>query len=292
MPSTRLVMCAFEGTTVSNHALQASKWLAESLGAPLVAVHVFDPMGIPTRPRHEMLAAGIEDRDLERAARLRAQRLLEDAVKGSAPGGLDTELLEGRPAAELFQRATETQARLLVAGTAGYAGLDRLLIGSVASELAARAPCPLIAVTRGTVLAERGPVIAGYDGSEDSLRAARHAAALAAGLQRSLVLLHVANGDERVDITPELADELAGAALRELREDPARPPLDLQVTVAVEEGDPVEVLAQVARERSAALIVTGTRGRGALRSALLGSVSAGLVHAAGRPVAVIPATAG
>jgi nucleotide-binding universal stress UspA family protein len=32
------------------------------------------------------------------------------------------------------------------------------------------------------------------------------------------------------------------------------------VTVAIEERDAVEVLSQVARERSAALIVTGTRG--------------------------------
>lgn len=73
----------------------------------------------------------------------------------------------------------------------------------------------LIAVTRGAVLAERGPVIAGYDGSEHSLQAARHGVALAAGLRRGLVLLHVADGDKRVDITPGLADELAGDDLSE-----------------------------------------------------------------------------
>ena len=105
------------------------------------------------------------------------------------------------------------------------------------------------------------------------------------------MILHVADGDERVDISPELADELAGAAVRGLGEEPARPPLDLKVTLAVEEGDPVELLAQVARERSAVLLVTGSRGRGALRSTLLGSVSTGLIRAAGRPVAVIPPTA-
>jgi nucleotide-binding universal stress UspA family protein len=38
--------------------------------------------------------------------------------------------------------------------------------------------------------------------------------------------------------------------------------------------------------------VIGTRGRNALSSALLGSVSGGLVGAAGRPVALVPASAG
>jgi nucleotide-binding universal stress UspA family protein len=62
--------------------------------------------------------------------------------------------------------------------------------------------------------------------------------------------------------------------------------------MAVEDGDPAQTLAAVAREQSAALLVTGTRGRNPLSSALLGSVSDGLVRAAGRPVALVPASAG
>jgi nucleotide-binding universal stress UspA family protein len=91
---------------------------------------------------------------------------------------------------------------------------------------------------------------------------------------------------------PGLARELHAAAVRGLAEDPDRPPLDLKVRLAVEEGDPVQVLAAVARGRAAALIVAGTRGRNALSAALLGSVSAGLARTAGRPVALVPASAG
>ena len=54
----------------------------------------------------------------------------------------------------------------------------------------------------------------------------------------------------------------------------------------------VQVLAALGREEAAALLVTGTRGRNALSSALLGSVSVGLVSAAGRPVVLVPASAG
>jgi nucleotide-binding universal stress UspA family protein len=57
-----------------------------------------------------------------------------------------------------------------------------------------------------------------------------------------------------------------------------------------ETGDRPTSLVRVARERAAALIFTGTRGRNALSSALLGSVSAGVVAVADRPVAFVPAS--
>ena len=176
-------------------------------------------------------------------------------------------------------------------GTAARGGLERLLVGSVSGALAAAAPCPLVAVPRGAALDEPGPVVVGYDGSADSLRAARHAAALAARLRRELVLLHVA-GDGGVRPDEELARDLHAAGVGGLGDDPGRPALELSVRLAVEDGDPVQVLAAVGREEAAALLVTGTRGRNALSSALLGSVSVGLVSAAGRPVALVPASAG
>jgi nucleotide-binding universal stress UspA family protein len=161
----------------------------------------------------------------------------------------------------------------------------------VSGSLAAAAPCPLVVVPRGAALEEPGPIVVGYDGSDHSLRAARHAAGLAARLGRELVLVHV-TGDEGVEPDEELARELYAAGVGGLGDDPDRPERDLEVRLEVEEGDPAQVLAAVGREQAAALLVTGTRGRNALSSALLGSVSVGLVGAAGRPVALVPASAG
>ena len=47
-------------------------------------------------------------------------------------------------------------------------------------------------------------------------------------------------------------------------------------------------VAAAARAHDASVIATGTRGMGAARSALLGSVSSGLVRNAERPVLVVP----
>jgi nucleotide-binding universal stress UspA family protein len=292
VPSALPIICAFDDSDESRHALRAATWLAHGLGAPLVLTHVLDLLSIPTLPSDELLRLSITDQDLEEQARGAAHRLLATGAQTATDVELTTELLEGHPAPEIARLASERRAALLVAGTAARKGLDRFLVGSVASELAAGAPCPLVAVPRGAALEDPGPVLAGYDGSEHSLRAARHAAALAARLGRELVLLHVAGRDEGVRPDAELARELHGAGVRGLGEDPDRPPLDLKVSLAVEEGDPVKALAGAARERAAALIVTGTRGRNALSKALLGSVSVGLVRDAGRPVVLVPSRAG
>jgi nucleotide-binding universal stress UspA family protein len=275
----RPVMCAIEDGEMSRHAVRGAEWLARALDAELVLAHAFDPLGIPALPRQEMLARGITDDDVESVARRAGQLLLRDAAATVSGVEVATELVEGQVVPELLRLADARWASLIVAGTAARAGLERMLVGSVSGALAAAAPCPLVAVPRGAALDEPGPVVAGYDGSDHSRRAARHAAALASRLGRELVLVH-ATGDEGVEADEQLARELYAAGD------------DVKVRLEVHEGDPVQLLSAIAREQAAALLVIGTRGRNALSSALLGSVSGGLVGAAGRPVALVPASAG
>jgi nucleotide-binding universal stress UspA family protein len=53
-------------------------------------------------------------------------------------------------------------------------------------------------------------------------------------------------------------------------------------------GDPAERLAEIADDVDAELIVVGSRGRGAFKSAFLGSVSNSLVGIARCPVLIVP----
>ena len=47
-------------------------------------------------------------------------------------------------------------------------------------------------------------------------------------------------------------------------------------------------MVDIADQEGAAVIVLGSRGRSGLKAALLGSVSYGVVHNAGRPVLTVP----
>ena len=283
MDADRPVICAFEDTATGKHALRASAWLAHALETPLLVAHVFDPMGVAALPTREMIEHSITDDDLERTARERAHRELEHAAERVDGVQVESELLEGQPVPALLELASRRGARLLVTGTRARMGLDWVLMGSVTADLAARAPCPVVTVPRAAALEEPGPVLAGYDGSEHGLRAARHAAALAAQLKRDLVVVHVAKrGDEVVQTDRELAGELYVAASEgSLRG-------DLAVTVVDETGDPADLLVRVARERAAVMIFTGIRGRNALSSSLFGSVSAQVVAVADRPIGLVP----
>ena len=64
----------------------------------------------------------------------------------------------------------------------------------------------------------------------------------------------------------------------------AHPNLDISVDIGV--GQAVDVISD--RTASAGLTVVGSRGHGAVRSALLGSVSRGVLNSAQGPVMIVP----
>jgi nucleotide-binding universal stress UspA family protein len=70
-----------------------------------------------------------------------------DRVRTMADGvHLETVILEGKPAAEIVRFATENGIDLIVIGTQGKRGLERLLLGSVAEQVIRSAPCKVLVV--------------------------------------------------------------------------------------------------------------------------------------------------
>jgi len=55
-------------------------------------------------------------------------------------------LLEGHPANELIRYAEENKMDIIVMGTLGRTGLDRLLLGSVAGNLVRHSKVPVMVV--------------------------------------------------------------------------------------------------------------------------------------------------
>ena len=70
-----------------------------------------------------------------------------DRVRTMAEGvNLETVILEGKPAAEIVRFATENGIDLIVIGTQGKRGFERLLLGSVAEQVIRSAPCKVLVV--------------------------------------------------------------------------------------------------------------------------------------------------
>lgn len=67
----------------------------------------------------------------------------------------ETALIEGSPAKEICKFAHETRCDLIVMGSHGRSGIERILLGSVAEHVVRHAPCAVLAVR----LPERGAIL-------------------------------------------------------------------------------------------------------------------------------------
>jgi nucleotide-binding universal stress UspA family protein len=146
--------------------------------------------------------------------------------------------------------------------------------------------------------AHLGGILCGVDGSAHARHAASAALALADRLGTRLTLVHVAPIRTLVRVaslpadhapsdyahSTEVAEAQAEEAFASLSSEVSRAEVDRDVRL----GDPATVLAELAEERGTEIIVVGSRGRGAWRSAALGSVSTELARLAPCPVLIVP----
>ncbi|ACY97857.1 MULTISPECIES: universal stress protein [Thermomonospora] len=145
-------------------------------------------------------------------------------------------------------------------------------------------------------------ILVGTDGSDSSFRAVEQAARLAADTGATLVLAsayHPMSERKRLSAADQLGDlayKVQGAtpaedALRAARERAiAAGAKDIQ-EIAVE-GDAVDVLVKVAKDRRADLMVVGNRGLNSLAGRILGSVPANLSHRSPCDILIVHTTDG
>jgi nucleotide-binding universal stress UspA family protein len=120
--------------------------LARALGAEILLVHVASrsaswPASVYTPQVRAVFAAQrtwAEDALVARAAAIAAQGVGARAV-----------VADGQPDVEIVRLAAEQHAHMIVMGTQGRTGLDRLLLGSVAERVVRTAPCPVLTVRPG-----------------------------------------------------------------------------------------------------------------------------------------------
>lgn len=74
--------------------------------------------------------------------------------RADVPFEVETALLPGEARFELLHELREHPADLVVLGTHGRGGLDRLMMGSVASAIARKAPCSVLLISPEAALAE------------------------------------------------------------------------------------------------------------------------------------------
>lgn len=140
----RQVVAATDLSPCSAVALRAARDLGLTEGAATAVVHLFDAPWLSSRASlsKERLQDYLNDQ-YEQADRALADFLAEIGCKANARISRPSEGAEGR---EICALAEEIGADLIVVGTRGRGGIEKLLLGSVAADVLRLAACDVLAV--------------------------------------------------------------------------------------------------------------------------------------------------
>ena len=291
---TGRVVVGVDGSPGARAALAWAMADAARRGARLQVVSAFpveiywgDPALIDER-RIEAVRADTEGR----------VRALVDEVgsqSGDGPLGVDVVVTPG-PAAHGVLAAAE-DADLLVVGSRGRGPVRSTVLGSVALHAVTHARCPVVVVHPRADTASASPrVVVGVDGSAGSREALARAVAEAGRLDADVTAIAAYtvrsywSGAYQAAVPPveRLREAVRSDAEAMVAE--AGAPTTVGIRVLPVEGPAGDTLVRAAE--GAELLVVGSRGRGAVRGMLLGSVALHCVIHAPCPVMVVRARAG
>ena len=276
----------------SAHTFRIALEWADTCDAALDIVHV---TGVLPTVDLDSEVANIYIREQEKHSRLKLSEL-ENQAKARLTV-VQTHLLEGMPAEEITNFAKSSKADLIVTGTHGWTGLDRVMMGSVAERVICNAPCPVLSVRdQDSVVGETAHAAAPtpsysmpkhilfpLDFSDCSLDAFEYGINVAKWCDASITLLHAME-----PFSYSLDFTLAHPAEDREYQNKFKSRLQELTNVCTSEGltanymmkskPASESILDGLKETDADLIVMGTHGRQGLRRLMMGNVAAAVLR--------------
>jgi len=301
MINIRRILCPIDFSDHSRRALDHAVAIARWYESTVTVLNVFSATPVaafgPGPVAFEPLILTNVDRD-----QLLADTTAFARAEGAPGVPIEAMVREGSPADEIVEQATGMKADLLVIGTHGRTGFDRLLLGSVTEKVLRKASCPVLtvpaqnpdAVPAGPVLYRR--ILCPVDFSDASMNALKYATSMAQEADGRLTVLHVVAHE--FENTADMASAISDAGMTigsfvKQREEAIRRRLQDAVGTAPEfctveplliHGKPWREVLRIAAERQSDLIVMGVHGRGAADLLFFGSTTEHVVREAPCPV--------
>lgn len=289
------VLCPVDFSEISRAALEWSLAFAREIEAKLTVLYVADA-GLLSVGN---LVAVPETMD---TLRERAQRELQGWKREMNLTGAELQVVEGSPADAIAETANGSGADLLVMGTHGLRGFQKLLLGSVTEKVLHRARVPLLVLPPRTSegaapYAPPETILVAVDFGPESQSVIRHGVWLAEHYGATLVAAHgvpvpyVVLNDSTIErLSSEQLAELEEGLVQERREKleallPSSAGARLDVVVRI--GSAFEVLQELSREREPGLLVMGAGAHGEAAIGWLGSTCHKMVRAGALPVLIV-----
>lgn len=150
----RRVLAPVDLSTLSGDAFRCGLGLVAQLAAggevhvrSVFALSFLDALAARQR------AGGAPLEQIERSAAEELRRFVLEN-RSEVPFLVETAILSGEPRLEILRELEEHPVDLVIVGTHGRGGLDRLMLGSVASTVARKAPCSVLVISPEAALGE------------------------------------------------------------------------------------------------------------------------------------------
>jgi nucleotide-binding universal stress UspA family protein len=287
------ILCPLDFSEFSERAFNYAQSLARHYHARLILSHVIPSIFDSTYPSFSYPDLV---KDIVRDLRAHARKQIEEFARTRSWNGFtpDVSVCEGAVTDSILACAAQHSADLIVMGTHGRHGFDRLLLGSVTEKVLRKASCPVLAVRKPThdfvePLLPGDPVrlrkiLLATDFSQHSERAVDYALSLQAEYEAELTLVHVVeefpHAWDMTAVTSDAAQRLEEAIPAAARESGL-------IRSRIRFGRPYHEIVRFALENATDLIVLGVRGRNALNLAIFGSVAHRVIQQAPCPVLAV-----
>jgi nucleotide-binding universal stress UspA family protein len=274
------VLIAVDGSAGAAEAVALAQTIPWPAHSRLRIVSVAEPGAwIPPLPRVPMTAAPVLEPEL--VAYFEAQQA-EIVARFALVGDAEAAILRGRPASSIIDDARDFGADVVIVGSRGHGAIASLLLGSVSAEVVDHAPCPVLVARRPMVsqlvlatddspsahvaedllvswpMFDRLPV--GVVSVADAVRP--WTSGIAPMFQRQALDAYSQDLEDATQAAERAANE-AAARIRAAGR---------AADATVRRGDPATEIIAFAAERSADLVVLGSRGRSALVEVVLGTL--------------------
>jgi nucleotide-binding universal stress UspA family protein len=293
------ILCPTDLSDASVRSLTYAAAFARWYEGRLTVLHVvptFDPITV---------GPGVLNGPLQMVMPMSRPEVLDEMRRMTGSAGLGSihlslSALDGDPARSIVDEALAINADLVVMGTHGRSGFERLLIGSVAEKVLRKAPCPVLLVPPHAPATAHPDVrfkhiLCPMDFSPSALQALGFALDLARQSDGVVTVLHalewLAEEEPRENAhfnVPEYRQYLVDDARRRVQalvSDNSRTSDAIEQRVVL--GRAYREILLMAAESGTDLIVMGAQGRGGVGLTLFGSTTQQVVRAATCPVLTV-----
>ena len=262
MLNLRSILCPVDYSDQSREALVWASTIARRRGGELTVLSVVEPL--LAQAAEVRLGVDLTRTDGEPALREFVEATLPNDLRPAA--GVRMMVAVGAASEVILQTARRLNAGLIVLGTHGRGGFRKLLLGSTTEHVLRRTEWPVLAVPRGIARAAGrsnghiDTILLATDFRESATAATQWAADLASDLDARLVLAHavepvVVPARWQVMVADFESDRMASAQRMLARLSASLGHARHATVVSI--GRPADVIASLADEYSARLVVMG-----------------------------------